>query len=107
MAQPFMILYRPGPAWLVGKPLMEQLLREHGLYMHRLWQEGRLLHGGPFTDDAGGAAVVYCEDDHDAQAIIENDPAVIDGIFVAEAHPWYMVEWERFGAPRAETAQSS
>ncbi len=107
MAQPFIILYRPGPAWLVGQPLTEQPLREHGFYMHRLWQEGKLLHGGPFLDDTGGAAVVLCEDEDEARAIMENDPAVVDGIFVAEGHPWYMVDWERFGQGPREAAQSS
>lgn len=109
MARPFLIMYRPGPSWLVGKPLMEQPLREHGFYMHRLWQAGKLLHGGPFMDDSGGAAVVLCADEHEARSVIEQDPAVIDGIFVAEAHPWYMVEWESFGqgAQGAQSAKSS
>lgn len=53
--------------------------------MVRSRKRGRLAGGQ--TNDAS-----------EAEAIIENDPAVMDGIFVAKAHPWYMVEWERFDA---------
>jgi hypothetical protein len=29
----FLVIYRPGPSWLVGKPISEQPLKEHGKYM--------------------------------------------------------------------------
>ena len=58
----------------------------------------------PFLDDTGGAAIVLCEDEQEANLVMERDPAVIDGIFVAEAHPWYLVEWARFG-PDAQTGE--
>ena len=29
----FLIIYRPGPAWLPGKSVSEQPLKEHGRYM--------------------------------------------------------------------------
>ena len=29
----YLVLYRPGPAWLTGKSVMEQPLKEHGKYM--------------------------------------------------------------------------
>jgi hypothetical protein len=31
--QTFIVIYKPGPAWLVGKPLSEQPLKERGKYM--------------------------------------------------------------------------
>ena len=29
----YLVLYRPGPAWLTGKSVMKQPLKEHGKYM--------------------------------------------------------------------------
>jgi hypothetical protein len=41
----FMIHYTCGAAWLPDTPVLEQPLREHGMYMHSLYQQGILLHG--------------------------------------------------------------
>jgi hypothetical protein len=36
----FLVIYRPGPAWLVGKSVSEQPLKEHGKYMLSLYVKG-------------------------------------------------------------------
>ena len=33
----YLVIYRPGPAWLVGKSVLEQPLKEHGKYMLSLY----------------------------------------------------------------------
>ena len=52
----FAIVYRPGPAWIPGRPLREQALASHLSYMQALFRTGSLVFAGPFLDDSGGAA---------------------------------------------------
>ena len=51
----YLVLYWPGPAWLTGKSVMRQPLKEHGNYMLSLYIKGSMKLAGPLTDDAGGA----------------------------------------------------
>lgn len=88
------VLYRPGPAWLTGKSVMEQPLKEHGKYMLSLYIKGSMKLAGPLTDNAGGA--VLLEVANEAKAIVANDPAVKSGVFVYEMHPWKLHPWDEF-----------
>jgi uncharacterized protein YciI len=90
----FLVIYRPGPGWLPGKPISEQPLKEHGKYMLSLYVKGSLRFAGPFTDNAGGAVVLDVAGESDAKAIVLQDPAVKTGVFVYELHPWRLVPWE-------------
>ena len=92
----FLVIYRPGPAWLPGKPVSQQPLTEHGKYMLSLYVKGSMKFAGPLTDDAGGAVVLQVVDEAEAKAIVAADPAVKDGIFVHEIHPWGLVQWEKY-----------
>lgn len=89
----FLIIYKPGPAWIEGQPIWDQPLQEHGDYLKSLYQEGKLIEGGPFADNSGSMAIICAEDIRNAQIILNNDPAVRDGIFVGEVRPWFRVEW--------------
>jgi len=91
----YLVVYKPGPSWLQGKPLVEQPLKEHGRYILSLYVKGSLKSGGPFSDGAGGAAVFEAASDEEAKAVVAADPAVISGVFVAELHPWGLVDWSR------------
>ena len=91
----FIVIYKPGSAWLAGKPLSEQPLREHGKYMLDLYSKGTLKFAGPFLDDTGGAVVFEAPGEAEAKAIVANDPAVVTRVFAAELHPWRLVEWEK------------
>lgn len=90
----FLVVYKPGPTWLPGKPLAGQPLKEHGSYVLSLFSKGELKIGGPFSDDAGGAAVLYAADEDAARSILMKDPAVIEGVFIYELHPWRLIDWE-------------
>jgi uncharacterized protein len=92
----YLVIYRPGPAWISGKPITEQPLKEHGKYMLSLYKNGILKFAGPFTDNAGGAVVFEAENEDEAKAVVEADPAVTSKIFLSELHPWGLVEWERY-----------
>jgi len=99
----YLVLYRPGPAWLTGKSVMEQPLKEHGKYMLSLYIKGSMKLAGPLTDNAGGAVLLEVSDEAEAKAIVANDPAVKSGVFVYEMHPWKLQPWEKF-AKKAKAA---
>src|SRR5205085_6777973 len=72
----FLIIYRPGPAWLPERSVSEQPLKEHGKYMLGLYVKGSMKLAGPLTDNAGGAVVLAVADESEAKAIVTEDPAV-------------------------------
>lgn len=102
----FLVIYRPGPAWLVGKPVSEQPLKEHGKYMLGLYIRGSMKLAGPLADNAGGAVVLEVADQPEAQAIVAQDPAVKSGIFVYEVHPWELKPWDKYAKKARGSAQS-
>jgi uncharacterized protein YciI len=90
----YLIVVRPGSAFLPGKPLAEQNLKEHGRYMLSLYTKGTLKFAGGFLDDSGGAYVIEASDAAEANTIAAADPAVINKTFVADIRPWRLVNWE-------------
>ena len=103
----YLVLYRPGPAWLTGKSVMEQPLEEHGKYMLSLYIKGSMKLAGPLTDNAGGAVLLEVSDEAEAKAIVANDPAVKSGVFVFEMHPWKMQQWDELAKKAKGTAQTA
>src|SRR5215469_1456772 len=101
----YLVLYRPGPAWLTGKSVMEQPLKEHGKYMLSLYIKGCMKLAGPLTDNTGGAVMLEVSDEAEAKAIVANDPAVKSGVFVYEMHPWKLQPWEEFAKKAKGAAQ--
>lgn len=91
MKKPFVIDYRRGPAWVAHRSVFEQPLQAHLDYMRSLQGQGTLLLGGPFLDDTGGLIVVQAEDAAQAEALMRADPAIRDGVMVAETHPWKLL----------------
>ena len=102
----FLVMYRPGPAWLAGKSVSEQPLKEHGKYMLSLYVKGSMKLAGPLADNAGGAVVLEVADQPEAQAIVAQDPAVKSGIFVYEMHPWELKPWDEYAKKARSSAQS-
>jgi uncharacterized protein YciI len=89
----YLVVYRPGPRWLPGKPLEEQPLREHGRYMLDLYKRGVMRLAGRFADGSGGAMLIGADDDPSAQAIVAADPAVVAETFAYELRQWAFVDW--------------
>ena len=96
MNQAFLVMYRPGPAWLVGQPISAQPLQAHGRFLLALYRKGQLRLAGPFSDNAGRALVLEAPDECQARILVDTDPAVIDAVFTYELHPWSLVPWERY-----------
>lgn len=98
MKKTFLVLYRPGPSWIEGKSIYEQPLEAHGGYVQKLYREGKVRSGGPFSDSTGGATLLDLEGgEAEARDIAANDPAVVSGIFTAAIHPWHLIQWEHYG----------
>jgi uncharacterized protein len=89
----YLVIFRPGPNWLPGKPLAEQPLREHGRYMLDLYKRGVMRLAGRFADGSGGAMLIGADDDATAQAIVAADPAVVAETFRYELRQWAFVDW--------------
>lgn len=92
----WLVVYRPGPSWVAGKPLAEQPLKEHGRYMIELYGKGVLKMAGPFLDHSGGALVFEAASEADAKAVVAADPAVANGIMIGDLRPWRIVDWEPY-----------
>ena len=92
----YLVIYRPGPGWLAGKPVSEQPLKEHGKYMLSLYIKGCMKLAGPLTDNTGGAVLLAVTNELEAKALVTDDPAVKSGVFVYEMHPWKLQPWEEF-----------
>lgn len=103
----YLVIYRPGPAWLIGKSVMEQPLKDHGKYMLSLYLKGLMKLAGPLADDAGGAVLLEGSDEAGRKAIVANDPAVRSGIFVYEIHPWKLQQWDELAKKIRGTGESS
>ena len=98
----FLITYSAGPAFLSGKPLNEQPLKEHLAYMIELHRRGVLRMAGGFADNSGGAAFVDAATLDEAREIAEADPAVKTQVFIYQLHQWNLVPWQRL-AERSTT----
>ena len=94
--QTFLVIYKPGPAWLQDKPLSEQPIEAHGKYMLNLYQAGAMRFAGPFGGNAGGAALLAVNSEVEAKEIANQDPAVLDGVFVYELYDWTLIPWESY-----------
>jgi uncharacterized protein len=103
-APTFLVVYSPGPAWVVGSPVSEQPMPEHLTFVRQLHDAGVLVSAGPFLDDTGGALVLRARSLAAAEAAVASDPAVRDGVMTATVKPWRMVDWAR-DATRRNTTQ--
>lgn len=66
----------------------KRILGEHAEYIANLTARGVVVVAGPCTDMKGPGIVVFQSVNRPAaQAIMEGDPAVKHGVFIAELHP--------------------
>lgn len=82
-------LIGPGPAWTDGGPVFDQdphVLRAHLDHMRRLFDSDALLLGGPAYDARSGVALLDTATFDQATALIEDDPAVLAGVFEFTIH---------------------
>ncbi len=88
MNKTFLVLYKPGKGLLSGEPLSKQPLQAHLSYLLELHDKGQLLMGGPFADGTGGAALLSVGSLADAEALIDKDPAIVEGVLAPKVYEW-------------------
>lgn len=72
--------------------ITESDMTPHVEYLKQLLNKGLLLITGPFLDEKkGGMFIVEVENEEELQKIVENDPAIKDGISISEARPYKIV----------------
>jgi uncharacterized protein len=82
MKNTFMIQWAPGAAWAAGKTVREQAYwDEHAEFMDRLYEDGTVIMGGPFSDGSGSLLIVEAEEINEVLTLIANDPFVVHEIF--------------------------
>src|SRR4051812_17439219 len=86
----FVVLRAPGKSWEVGKSALEQpYVDEHAEFMNRLFEAGKIMLGGPFTDGSGAMVIVRTTTEQQAHTIFDDDPWVLQTILDrGQVKPW-------------------
>jgi uncharacterized protein YciI len=89
----FLVFRGPGPSWVPGKPTRQQSLwDEHAAFMDRLFDQGRVVLGGPYADFSRNLVVVEAKDREEATDLFRRDPWNEAGIL----GPAEVIEWTIF-----------
>lgn len=93
MKNTFVIVWAPGAAWTAGKTVREQAYwDEHAAYIDRLFENGTVILGGPFSDGTGSLVIVEAEEISEVLTLIANDPFVVHQIFALQD----LKQWQLF-----------
>ena len=88
----WLVVLRPTRAELPFDPTPEEerIVGEHYARLLRLRDEGKLVLAGPspVAGDTIGIAVFDVDDEAEVQAILDVDPAVVNGVMTAEIRPF-------------------
>ncbi len=69
-------------------PAERESLAGHFAYLQDLTRSGVVIVAGPCTDDSGLGIVIFeAPNENAARRIMNSDPAVSAGVFIAELHP--------------------
>ncbi len=82
---------RAGPVKLTNTREVTLLRKAHLQNMQKMFQEGKLLLAGPFTDNQSmkGFYLFDVSSIEEARVLTVSDPAVKAGALVMELHSWY------------------
>ena len=71
----FLVFRNPGPSWVPGLSSRQQpLWEEHAHFMDRLFEQGRIVLGGPYADSSRVLLVVQARDAAEASDLFRGDP---------------------------------
>jgi len=85
------VVLKTGPAKITDKERRAEIFKGHFSNMATLAKAGRLVLAGPFMDagDNRGMYIFNVVTIEEAKELVETDPAVAAGIFVAEYKKYY------------------
>ena len=93
MKNTFVILWAPGAAWTAGKTVREQAYwDEHAEFMDRLFENGIVIMGGPFSDGTGSLVIVEAEEMNEVATLFAEDPFVVHQVFALRS----LKQWQLF-----------
>jgi uncharacterized protein len=96
----YLVFRDPGPAWVAGRSSREQPLWDvHAEFMDRLFDQGRIVLGGPYADTSRVLIIVNARDRDEARAFFRDDPWTSRGILVDSE----VIEWSIFLDSRQKT----
>ena len=86
----YLIMYRPPREGFAENATPEEtaIIERHVAFLQKMEDEGRLILAGRIEDARFGIAVIEVENDNEAKRIMDNDPAVKDGVFSGELLPF-------------------
>ena len=89
----WLVVLRPVRKEMPFEPTEEEsrAVGEHFAYLQRLRDEGKLVLAGPSLvapGDTIGIGVYDVEDEAEARALLDADPAVTSGVMTAELRPF-------------------
>jgi uncharacterized protein YciI len=93
----FAVFFRPGPNWQDGVSIFDQPLDAHLAYLRNLYERGAVVAAGPLADSWGGLTILQARDKETVRELVAGDPSVIEGVLVAETHPWDPIAWDLGG----------
>ncbi|WP_067728993.1 YciI family protein [Oceanobacillus damuensis] len=64
--------------------------QDHLDYLENLGKEGRVFAKGRFADGTGGMVIYIAENYDEVEAIVKNDPYVVQGARGYEIYEWVM-----------------
>ena len=103
MKNSFVIIWAHGAAWAEGKTVREQAYwDEHAEFMDRLFENGTVIMGGPFSDGTGSLVIVEADEINEVSTLFANDPFVVHQIFKLQG----LKQWQLFLDARQKVSQT-
>lgn len=87
-----MAILKTGPSKETDKEKLNAYFKGHMDNITQMADQGKLVVAGPFgknTDGLRGIFILNVSSVDEAIKLVEKDPAVANGVFVVEFHPWY------------------
>jgi len=106
----YLAFYNPTRATFLSDATPEELdiVEKHAVYLNSLLEQGQLILAGRCLDVPPGIAIFEAADEDCAKKIVDNDPAVVAGVFQPELRPYRVAMMRgRSEHERNITAQSS
>jgi uncharacterized protein len=83
------VTIRRGVAWGDGPPEAQPGWGEHAAWIDALADRGRIVLGGPFSDNSGAMLLLEGIGVQEAELLFATDPFVKNGVFVvADVREW-------------------
>lgn len=72
--------------------LIAKVRPAHRQYLNSVFEQGKIVMSGPFSDDRGALMVYEAASPEEVEAIISQDPFAQNGVFLSwELRPWNVI----------------